>query len=145
MPTPTGSSNQVDRASRRTFDFAFDLVAGAGLGRLVSATYPLDRFEEAIAHAGAAGRRGAVKIVFDLRTTRRDRFWLAGRASLANRATGRKDSPDEPEARTRPGRRPVYPADAVLARRGLSPRAPSRRSQQGGLRTRAVGRAWSIP
>ena len=59
--------------SRRTFDLAFDLVASAGLGRLVSATYPLDRFEEAIAHAGAAGRRGAVKIAFDLRDTRRDR------------------------------------------------------------------------
>ena len=39
----------------------------SGLGRLVSATYPLDRFEEAVAHAGAAGRRGAVKVVFDLR------------------------------------------------------------------------------
>jgi hypothetical protein len=36
-------------------------------GRLVSATYPLERFEEAVAHAGAAGRRGAVKIAFDLR------------------------------------------------------------------------------
>ena len=35
-------------------------------GRLVSATYPLDRFEEAVAHAGAAGRRGAVKIAFDI-------------------------------------------------------------------------------
>ena len=40
---------------------------GAGLGRLVSATYPLERYEEALAHAGAAGRRGAVKIAFDLR------------------------------------------------------------------------------
>ena len=36
------------------------------LGRLVSARYPLERYEEAVAHAGAAGRRGAVKIVFDL-------------------------------------------------------------------------------
>ena len=36
-------------------------------GRLVSATYPLARFEEAVAHAGAAGRRGAVKIAFDVR------------------------------------------------------------------------------
>jgi len=33
----------------------------------VSATYPLARFEEAVAHAGAAGRRGAVKIAFDVR------------------------------------------------------------------------------
>ena len=44
-----------------------EVVARCRLGRLVSARYPLDRFEEALAHAGAAGRRGAVKIVFDLR------------------------------------------------------------------------------
>jgi threonine dehydrogenase-like Zn-dependent dehydrogenase len=59
-------------APRRTFDIAFELVARARLGRLVSATYPLDRYAEAIAHAGAAGRRGAVKIAFDLRKPRRD-------------------------------------------------------------------------
>jgi threonine dehydrogenase-like Zn-dependent dehydrogenase len=52
---------------RRTFEMAIDLVADAGLGSLVSAAYPLDRYEEAIIHAGAAGRRGAVKVVFDLR------------------------------------------------------------------------------
>jgi threonine dehydrogenase-like Zn-dependent dehydrogenase len=51
----------------RTFDLAFEVVRAAGLDRLVSATYPLDRFEEALAHAGAAGRRGAVKVAFDLR------------------------------------------------------------------------------
>jgi threonine dehydrogenase-like Zn-dependent dehydrogenase len=60
--------------SRRTFDLAFDLVEKAGLGRLVSATYPLERYEEAIAHAGNAGRRGAVKIVFDLRDQRSGRW-----------------------------------------------------------------------
>jgi threonine dehydrogenase-like Zn-dependent dehydrogenase len=51
----------------RTFEQAIDLVADAGLGSLVSATYPLERYEEAIAHAGAAGRRSAVKVAFDLR------------------------------------------------------------------------------
>jgi threonine dehydrogenase-like Zn-dependent dehydrogenase len=51
----------------RTFERAMELVAEAGLGSLVSATYPLERYEEAIAHAGAAGRRGAVKVAFDLR------------------------------------------------------------------------------
>ena len=50
-----------------TFSLAFDVVAAQRTGRLVSATYPLARFEEAVAHAGAAGRRGAVKIAFDLR------------------------------------------------------------------------------
>lgn len=52
----------------RTFDLAFDLVGAADLGRLVSATYPLARFADAVAHAADAGRRGAVKIAFDLRS-----------------------------------------------------------------------------
>jgi hypothetical protein len=40
-------------------------VADADLGRLVSARYPLERYREAIEHASTAGRRGAVKIVFE--------------------------------------------------------------------------------
>ena len=47
-------------------ELAFEVVAAQSTGRLVSATYPLTRFEEAVAHAGAAGRRGAVKIAFDI-------------------------------------------------------------------------------
>jgi hypothetical protein len=50
-----------------TFSLAFDVAAAQHTGRLVSATYPLARFEDAVAHAGAAGRRGAVKIAFDVR------------------------------------------------------------------------------
>lgn len=50
----------------RTFELAFELVGAAGLGRLVSARYPLERYREAIAHAAAAGSRGGVKVVFDL-------------------------------------------------------------------------------
>lgn len=53
---------------REDFHRALDLVAARGLGRLVSATYPLARYEDAIAHAAEAGRRGAVKIAFDLRS-----------------------------------------------------------------------------
>ena len=49
-----------------TFALAFEVVAAQSTGRLVSATYPLTRFEEAVAHAGAAGRRGSVKIAFDV-------------------------------------------------------------------------------
>lgn len=48
------------------------LVADAGLDRLVSATYPLARFEAAIEHAATAGARGAVKIAFDLRKQERN-------------------------------------------------------------------------
>ncbi len=56
---------------RHSFDLALDLVGAAGLDRLVSATYSLDRHSEAIAHASAAGRRGATKVVFDLRGEKR--------------------------------------------------------------------------
>ena len=55
---------------RRTFDLAFELTQAADLGRLVSATYPLARYQEALTHAAAAGPRGSVKIAFDLRDER---------------------------------------------------------------------------
>jgi threonine dehydrogenase-like Zn-dependent dehydrogenase len=56
---------------RRTFEAAFELVAARSLGSLVSARYPIHRVDDAIAHAADAGRRGAVKVVFDLRGERR--------------------------------------------------------------------------
>lgn len=49
------------------FVSAIDVVRRFDLGRLVSATYPLDDYKDAIAHAASAGRRGAVKIAFDMR------------------------------------------------------------------------------
>jgi threonine dehydrogenase-like Zn-dependent dehydrogenase len=60
----------VEATGERTFDLAFQLVQDADLGRLVSVTYPLDRYREAIDHAANAGSRGAVKVVFDLRGER---------------------------------------------------------------------------
>jgi threonine dehydrogenase-like Zn-dependent dehydrogenase len=66
-----GTERLVGGTERRTFDLAFELVGEAGLDRLVSATYPLDRFREAIEHAANAGRRGAVKVAFDLRKEKR--------------------------------------------------------------------------
>jgi threonine dehydrogenase-like Zn-dependent dehydrogenase len=62
----SSASKATTRTEVTTFDLAFDVVAAQGTGRLVSATYPLARFEEAVAHAGAAGRRGSVKIAFDI-------------------------------------------------------------------------------
>ncbi len=59
-----GREPQLDR---RTFDLAFELVAEARLERLVSATYPLHRYRDALSHAAESGRRGAVKVAFDLR------------------------------------------------------------------------------
>ncbi len=63
----TETVSEPERSATPTFDLAFEVAAAAGVGRLVSATYPLTRFEDAVAHAGAAGRRGAVKIAFDIR------------------------------------------------------------------------------
>ena len=63
----TAPDQDATTPPRRTFAVAMDVVGAAGLGSLVSASYPLDRYEEAVAHAGAAGRRGAVKVAFDLR------------------------------------------------------------------------------
>lgn len=62
-----GTETLPDGSRRRTFDLALELVAAAELGRLVTATYTIDRFDEAIAHAANAGSRGAVRIAFDLR------------------------------------------------------------------------------
>src|SRR5439155_22138822 len=60
---PGGVPRDDRRRRVRTFDLAFDLVADAGLGRLVSARYPLERYREAIGHASTPGGRGAVHIV----------------------------------------------------------------------------------
>jgi threonine dehydrogenase-like Zn-dependent dehydrogenase len=56
---------------RADFDTALELVASLDLGRLVTAVYPLSRYEDAVDHAAHAGARGAVKIAFDLRGMRR--------------------------------------------------------------------------
>jgi threonine dehydrogenase-like Zn-dependent dehydrogenase len=52
------------------FATAIDLVRDLDLERLVSATYPLARYEDAVTHAASAGARGAVKVAFDLRAER---------------------------------------------------------------------------
>ena len=62
-----GTEQMVDGSQVRTFDLAMDLAADADLGRLLTATYPLGRYEDALGHAASAGARGAVKIAFDLR------------------------------------------------------------------------------
>ncbi|MDG2429092.1 MAG: zinc-binding dehydrogenase [Acidimicrobiales bacterium] len=62
-----GTEVLADGTERRTFDLATELVAESKLGSLVSATYPLSRYREALEHAASAGRRGATKIAFDLR------------------------------------------------------------------------------
>ena len=56
--------------TRDDFETAVRLVKDLDLGRLVTATYTIDRYTDAIQHAAEAGRRGAVKIAFDLRNER---------------------------------------------------------------------------
>ncbi len=56
---------------RADFDTAIDVVRRFDLGRLVSATYPLRRYKDALEHAASAGRRGAVKVAFDMRAEKR--------------------------------------------------------------------------
>ncbi|NNE95106.1 MAG: zinc-binding dehydrogenase [Acidimicrobiales bacterium] len=62
-----GTETLGDGSTERTFKLATDLVGKAKLDRLVSQTYPLERYDEALDHAVNAGRRGAIKICFDLR------------------------------------------------------------------------------
>lgn len=67
-----GTETLPDGTRRTSFDIALDVVADAGLERIVSAHYPLERYRDALRHAAEAGERGAVKVVFDQRgTTRR--------------------------------------------------------------------------
>jgi threonine dehydrogenase-like Zn-dependent dehydrogenase len=53
--------------TREDFDTAMTLARELDLGRLVNATYPLHRYEEAVEHAANAGALGAARVVFDLR------------------------------------------------------------------------------
>jgi len=62
-----GTETMPDGSTATTFDLAIDTADHYRAELLLSATYRLDDHVDAIAHAAAAGRRGAVKIAFDLR------------------------------------------------------------------------------
>ncbi len=68
-----GTETMPDGSRRRTFDLAMDTVTACDMAQMVSASYPLDDYEDAISHAASAGRRGAIKVVFDLRSTKEKR------------------------------------------------------------------------
>ena len=63
-----GTEKLADGNVTRTFDLAAGLVGSAKLERLLSAVYPLSRYQDALEHAASAGHRGAVKVAFDLRS-----------------------------------------------------------------------------
>jgi len=67
-----GTETMPDGSRTKTFDLALDTAAEFGFEKLLTETYRIDEYEDAIAHASAAGRRGAVRIAFDFRTARKD-------------------------------------------------------------------------
>ena len=60
-----------------SFELAFELAAKVPFDKMLSATYPLDRYRDALTHAFEAGRLGAVKIAFDMRSERGHRVQQA--------------------------------------------------------------------
>lgn len=60
-----------DGSVSTSYDLAFTLVRENKLERLVTATYPLDRYKDAIRHAAEAGPKGAIKVAFDMRDEKR--------------------------------------------------------------------------
>ena len=62
-----GTETLADGSCRRTFDLAIETAVAIEAEQWVTATYRLADPVDAIAHAATAGRRGAIKIAFDLR------------------------------------------------------------------------------
>jgi threonine dehydrogenase-like Zn-dependent dehydrogenase len=61
----TSGTEHHGGAPKRTFDMAIEMATGLPiLEDLVGATYPLDRWREAIDHALSAGRLGTFKVAF---------------------------------------------------------------------------------
>ncbi len=63
-----GTESLPDGRSVTTFALAIETADALQVERWLSATYPLADHVDAIAHAASAGRRGAIKIAFDLRS-----------------------------------------------------------------------------
>ncbi|MEQ8841003.1 MAG: zinc-binding dehydrogenase [Acidimicrobiales bacterium] len=66
-----GTETTRDGRTASSFALALELAGKVAFDRMISATYPLDRYVDAIDHAANAGGRGAVKIAFDLRDEKR--------------------------------------------------------------------------
>ena len=62
-----GTEHLPDGRTCPTFELAIETATAVRAERMLSATYPLTDHVDAIAHAATAGRRGAVKVAFDLR------------------------------------------------------------------------------
>ncbi|HXF36068.1 MAG TPA: zinc-binding dehydrogenase [Actinomycetota bacterium] len=66
----TGGTETLDGTRRPTMELALELAGSAPLEGFVGATYPLRSWREAVDHALAAGRLGALKVAFDPRQDR---------------------------------------------------------------------------
>ncbi len=61
----TSGTERIGDADRSTFDLAIELASGLPmLADMVGATYPLERWRDAIDHALGAGRLGTFKVAF---------------------------------------------------------------------------------
>ena len=65
-----GTETLSDGRVATSFELAMELAGKVAFDKMISATYPLSRYVDALTHAGTAGQRGAVKIVFDMRSER---------------------------------------------------------------------------
>lgn len=63
-----GTETLPDNSTTHTFNLAFELIGELRLERLVSASYRLQDWRQAIRHAMNAGELGLTKVVFDLRS-----------------------------------------------------------------------------
>ncbi len=64
----TGGVETLSEGERRhAFDLAIEIAREEPLDPIVGATYPLERWRDAVDHALAAGRLGTLKVAFDLR------------------------------------------------------------------------------
>ncbi len=66
-----GTETLPNGRTASAFALAMELAGKVPFDRLVSATYPLIRYREALVHAAEAGSRGAVKVAFDMRGEKR--------------------------------------------------------------------------
>ncbi|NQW60185.1 zinc-binding dehydrogenase, partial [bacterium] len=62
-----GTETLPNGIKKRTFLLAIELANEIRAEQMLSATYPLSEYQQALRHASEAGARGAIKVAFDMR------------------------------------------------------------------------------
>jgi threonine dehydrogenase-like Zn-dependent dehydrogenase len=62
-----GTETLPNGIRKRTFLLAIELANEIRAEQMLSATYPLSEYQQALRHASEAGARGAIKVAFDMR------------------------------------------------------------------------------